>query len=161
MKYYLSSSKNSNNRSNKGYTLLELMVVVSIFSVLLVTSYRGLVIAKENLDLNRTAHQLEATLKECQSFAMYTGTYYKVKFQPAINRYQVFRETELINSVMLENIIIHNVNFTDNEVYFYKTGTPSMGGTITLKTKNGRKLYVIMTPVTARTRISVKPPENW
>ena len=161
MKYYLSSTQNSNNCSNKGYTLLELMVVVSIISILLITSFRGIIIAKENLDLNRSAHQLEAILKDCQASAMYTGSYYWVKFQPAINRYQVFRENELINSVMLDNIIIHNVNFTDNEVYFYKTGTPSMGGTVTLKTKNGRKLYVIMTPVTARTRISTKPPANW
>lgn len=156
MKYYY-----NNIRRNTGYTLLELVVIISIIATLLVTSFRGLLLAKENLDLNLAAHQLEATLKDCQSLAMYTGSYYKIDFYPSLNRYRVYRETELVKDVQLENINLHYTNFTNHKVYFYKTGTPSMGGTVTLKTKNGRTLYVIMTPVTARTRVSTKPPANW
>ncbi len=144
MKYYY-----NNIRRNTGYTLLELVVIISIIATLLVTSFRGLLLAKENLDLNLAAHQLEATLKDCQSLAMYTGSYYKIDFYPSLNRYRVYRETELVKDVQLENINLHYTNFTNNKVYFYNTGTPSMGGTVTLKTKNGRILYVIMTPVTA------------
>jgi len=36
-----------------------------------------------------------------------------------------------------------------------------MGGTVTLKNKRGKILYIIMTPVTARVRVSPDPPENW
>jgi hypothetical protein len=113
------------------------------------------------MDLNRAAHQLEATLKNCQSKAMYTGSYYKIEFHQNLNRYRIFKDFVADRTIQLENIIIHNVNFTDNKVGFNKNGSPSMGGTVTLKTKNGKKLYVIMTPVTARTRISTTPPENW
>ncbi|HOF02669.1 MAG TPA: type II secretion system protein [Atribacterota bacterium] len=155
------SNKNYIIRSNNGYTLLELIVVISIISALLLMSFKGLLIIKQNYDLNVAAHQLEATLKDCQGRAMYTGGYYKIDFYPSLNRYRVYHESVLIEDVQLEDINLHYTNFTDNKVYFYKTGTPSMGGTVTLKTKSGRTLYVIMTPVTARTRVSTKPPDNW
>jgi|SRR6056297_3043633 len=156
MKYCYNSIKRSN-----GFTLIELLVVIGIISILLVVSFKGLLNMKQSMDLNRVAHQLEATLKNCQSKAMYTGSYYKIKFQPSINRYQVYRDFVLVKTVQLENINLHYTNFTYYQVGFTRKGTPSMGGTVTLKTKNGKTLYVIMTPVTARTRISRTPPENW
>ncbi|MFZ2330846.1 MAG: GspH/FimT family protein [Atribacterota bacterium] len=159
MKYYFKSS--SNNRSKNGFTLLELMVVIAIVSTLSVWLFKGIFIAKSNLDLNMAAQQLAATLKECQSCAMYTGSDYKVEFYPSINRYRVFCDYNVIKDVQLGNIILHYTNFTIGRVRFYSLGTPSMGGTVTLKTKYGKTLYVIMTPVTARVRISDKPPANW
>jgi prepilin-type N-terminal cleavage/methylation domain-containing protein len=156
MKYYYNSKK-----SNSGYTIIELVVVTTIIAILTVVSFKGLFTVKQNMDLNRAAHQLEAILKNCQSKAMYTGSYYKIEFHQSLNRYRIFKDFVADRTIQLENIIIHNVNFTDNKVGFNKNGSPSMGGTVTLKTKNGKKLYVIMTPVTARTRISSSPPENW
>jgi len=156
MKYCYNNIKRSN-----GFTLIELLVVIGIISILLVVSFKGLLNMKQSMDLNRVAHQLEATLKNCQSKAMYTGSYYKIKFQPSINRYQVYRDFVLVKTVQLENINLHYTNFTYYQVGFTRKGTPSMGGTVTLKTKNGKTLYVIMTPVTARTRISTTPPDNW
>ncbi len=156
MKYYYNSKK-----SNSGYTIIELVVVTAIIAILTVVSFKGLFTVKQNMDLNRAAHQLEAILKNCQSKAMYTGSYYKIEFHQSLNRYRIFKDFVADRTIQLENIIIHNVNFTDNKVGFNKNGSPSMGGTVTLKTKNGKKLYVIMTPVTARTRISDTPPENW
>jgi prepilin-type N-terminal cleavage/methylation domain-containing protein len=156
MKYYYNSKK-----TNSGYTIIELVVVTAIIAILTVVSFKGLFTVKQNMDLNRAAHQLEAILKNCQSKAMYTGSYYKIEFHQSLNRYRIFKDFVADRTIQLENIIIHNVNFTDNKVGFNKNGSPSMGGTVTLKTKNGKKLYVIMTPVTARTRISDTPPENW
>ena len=165
MKYNYSSSNSSNNRKTNGYTLIELMVVLSVLSILTIASLEGLFRTKANMELNRAAYQLEAILKDCQSKAMYTGVYYKIEFYPPINRYRVYRQTEsikeLIEDVQLKNINLHYTNFTDHEVGFTRNGTPSMGGTVTLKTKYGKTLYVIMTPVTARTRVSTKPPANW
>jgi len=151
---------NNNKRSN-GYTLIELIVGIIILSILTIITVKGLSGARANLELNREAHQLEATIKNCQSKAMYTGNYYKIEFQPTLNRYKVFNKSDLESIKYLGNIKLHYTNFTNNKVYFYKTGVPNMGGTVTLKTKNNKTLYVIMTPVTARTRISDIPPENW
>jgi type II secretory pathway pseudopilin PulG len=156
MKHYYNSIENSN-----GYTLIELVVTVGIILTLTFVCFNGLFTTKANMDLNLAAHQLEATLKDCQSKAMYTGSYYKINFQPPINRYVVSCDYEVERTVWFDNINLHYTNFDHNQVGFNKRGVPSMGGTVTLKTKYGKTLYVIMTPVTARTRISTTPPANW
>ena len=149
-----------NNRT-KGYALIELMVVVGIIALLLGLSFNGLDYLIQWNKLNTTAALLSSELKNTQSRAFYEGAYYKLQFWPTLDRYRVYRQTELINEIILKDIDLFNTNFTDNNLYFYPNGVPSMGGTITLKNKRGKVLYVIMTPVTARVRVSLIPPENW
>jgi len=152
--------KRSNNPT-KGYTLIELMVVVGIISLLLGLSLDGLYNLIQWSKLNRAAAVLSAELKNTQSRAFYEGVWYKIEFQPTYERYKIFKETELERKVQLENIDLFHTNFTDNRVRFLPNGSPSMGGTVTLKNRRGKILYVIMTPVTARVRVSPDPPENW
>ncbi len=152
--------KRSSNRT-KGYTFIELMVIVGIVSLLLGLSLNGLDYLIQLNKLNTAAALLGSELKNIHSRAFYEGVYYKLQFWPTLDRYRVCRQTELINDIILKDIDLFNTNFTDNNLYFYPNGVPSMGGTITLKNKRGKILYVIMTPVTARVRISPEPPENW
>lgn len=152
--------KRSTNH-NKGYTLIELMVVVCIISLLLGLGINGLDYLIQLNKLNTAAALLGSELKNIQSRAFYEGVYYKLQFWPTLDRYRVYRQTELINDIILKDIDLFNANFTDGNLYFYPSGVPSMGGTVTLKNKRGKILYVIMTPVTARVRISPNPPENW
>ena len=150
----------STNR-NKGYTLIELMVVVGIIILLLGLSLNGLDYLIQWNKLNIAATLLSSELKNTQSRAFYEGVYYKLQFWPTLDRYRIYKQTELIDDIILKDIDLFNTNFTDNNLYFYPNGVPSMGGTVTLKNKRGKVLYVIMTPVTARVRVSPEPPENW
>ncbi len=152
--------KHSTNRT-KGYTLIELMVVIGIISLLLGLSLNGLYNLIQWNKLNTAAALLSSELKNTQSRAFYEGIYYKLQFWPALDRYRIYQQTELIDDITLEDIDLFNTNFTDDNVYFYPNGVPGQGGTVTLKNKSGKCLYVIMTPVTARVRVSPEPPENW
>jgi prepilin-type N-terminal cleavage/methylation domain-containing protein len=150
----------SNNR-NKGYTLIELMVVVGIIALLLGLSLNGLNNLIQWNRLTTAAAVLSSELKSAQSRAFYEGVYYKLQFWPSLDRYRIYKQTELYKEIKLDGIDLFNSNFTDNNLYFYPSGVPGQGGTVTLKNKKGKVLYVIMTPVTARVRISPDPPENW
>ena len=152
--------KRRNNRT-KGYTLIELMVVVGIIALLLGLSLNGLYNLIQWSKLNSAAALLSSELKNTQSRAFYEGVYYKLQFWPTLDRYRIYRQTVLYKEIKLEDIDMFDTNFTDDNLYFYPSGVPSMGGTVTLKNKRGKILYVIMTPVTARVRISRNPPENW
>jgi len=145
----------------KGYTLIELMVVVGIISLLFGLSFNGLNNLVQWSKLNRAAALLSSELKNIQSRAFYGGEYYKLQFWPSLDRYRIYKQTELIDDIVLKDIDLFNTNFTDNNLYFYPNGVPGQGGTVTLKNSRGKILYVIMTPVTARVRVSPEPPENW
>ena len=151
---------NSNNR-NKGYTLIELMVVVGIVAILFGLSINGINNLIQWSKLNTAATLLSSELKNTQSRAFYEGVYYKLQFWPTLDRFRIYKQTELYKDIQLEDINLFNTNFTDDNLYFYPNGVPGQGGTVTLKNKKGKVLYVIMTPVTARVRISPEPPENW
>lgn len=150
----------STNR-NKGFTLIELMVVVIIISILFGLSLNGLDNLIQWNKLNTAVAVLSSELKSAQSKAFYEGIYYKLQFLPSLDRYRIYKQAELYKEIQLDGIDLFNTNFTDNNLYFYPSGVPGQGGTVTLKNKKGKVLYVIMTPVTARVRISPNPPENW
>ena len=157
--------KRSTN-GNKGFTLMELMVVVGIISLLLALSLNGIYNLIQWNKLNTAAALLSSELKNTQSRAFYEGVYYKIEFYatfdcPTLNRYRIYKQTELCEEIRLKDVELFKTNFTNNKVFFYPNGVPSMGGTVTLKNKRGRVLYIIMTPVTARVRVSPEPPENW
>jgi len=156
--------KRSTNRT-KGYTLIELMVVVGIISLLLGLSLNGLYNLIQWSKLNTAAALLSSELKDAQSRAFYEGVSYKIDFWEPLDRYRVYKQKEgyyeVYKDIQLEDIDLFNTNFTNDRVNFNPNGSPSMGGTVTLKNKRGKILYVIMTPVTARVRVSPDPPENW
>ena len=158
--------KRRTNR-NKGYTLMELMVVVGIIALLLALSLNGIYNLIQWNKLNTAAALLSSELKNTQSRAFYEGVYYKIEFYatfdwPAsLNKYKIFKGNEFYKEIKLEGVELFKTNFTNNKVFFYPNGVPGQGGTVTLKNKRGKVLYVIMTPVTARVRVSPEPPENW
>jgi Tfp pilus assembly protein FimT len=137
------------------------MVVVGIISLLLGLCVNGLDYLIQWNKLNTAAAMLSSELKNTQSRAFYEGVWYKIDFWESVDRYRIYKQTEIYKDIQLEDIDLFNSNFTDDKVYFYPNGVPNMGGTVTLKNKRGKVLYVIMTPVTARVRISPNPPENW
>jgi len=152
---------NHYNNRHKGFSLIELMLVVSILSLIIGMTVNGIIGLIQWNQLNQAAEAISCELKNAQSRAFYEGKYYKIQFWPTLNRYRVYQQAELVEDRMLEPIELYDTNFTDDHVYFYPNGVPGQGGTITLKNHRGKTRYVIMTPVTARVRISSEPPENW
>jgi len=131
--------KYSTNRT-KGHTLIELMVVVVIISLLLGLGINKVDYLMQWSKLNRAAALLSSELKNTQSRAFYEGAYYKLQFLPSLDRYRVYKQTELIDDIILKDIDLFNTNFTNGNLYFYPSGVPSMGGTVTLKNKRGKVL---------------------
>src|SRR5665648_538362 len=91
----------------KGYTLIELMVVVGIIVLLLGLSLNGLYNLLQWSKLNRAAAILSSELKNTQSRAFYEGVWYKIDFWESLDRYRIYKQTEVYKDVQLELSLIH------------------------------------------------------
>ena len=111
----------SKNR-NKGYTLIELMVVVGIIALLLGLSLNGLNNLIQWNKLNVAAALLSSELKNTQSMAFYEGIYYKIDFWESLDRYRIYKQKEVYyevyKDIQLEDIDLFNTNYTDDKVSF-------------------------------------------
>jgi prepilin-type N-terminal cleavage/methylation domain-containing protein len=153
--------------SNKGFTLLEVMVVFSItlimFNVLALT-----ITNNEKRHLNRAALQIQRDLRLAQRLAIINGAEYQVNFNVLQNLYTIrVRDNEVfggfrpIKTVNIENNInLYQVIIGNNlsSVSYTPLGTAaSGGGTITLKSQN----YLVRLTINIGSgRVAIQDIEN-
>jgi len=99
------------NIRNKGYTLIELMIVVFIISLLLGLGINGFYSLIQWSKLNTAAALLSSELKNTQSRAFYEGVYYKLQFLPSLDKYRIYKQTVLIDDIILNDIDLFGTNF--------------------------------------------------
>jgi prepilin-type N-terminal cleavage/methylation domain-containing protein len=154
-----------------GFTLIEILAVLSVFGFLGVWSYNGINNVLEYLSLYNSAVLLANDIKECQNVSMQEGVtskiildmsgeknkYYLVKVEKSP---KVYRTVFLIKDVNLGWTSFNNYKIEFDPIGcpdMSDIGTPDKGGTVALKSKD-RWMYVIVTPVTGHVRISEMPP---
>ncbi len=148
---------------HKGFTLIELMVVLLIMGMLLSLAWPRLDRIYQHYALNSSATQLAWTLREARSEAMFKGQPSSIRFYVSLNRYR--SDTQAY--YLLKGIqYVGEPNFTYRigsipACSFNGTGAPAGGGTVVLKNRFNERKYIIVNPVLGKVRVSDKPPENW
>lgn len=133
-----------------GYTLLELMIVLSIMIIFLNVSFWAIIDFESGLKLNRMAWILQSEIRALQMQAMTEGVLYEMRFEE--NVYRIYRKKVFVRKSFLEP----GINFlgTLKPLSFTYTGFPSSGMSIGLINKTGKKKFVIINPAAGRVRIS-------
>lgn len=113
--------------------------------------------------LQGAALELAARVREMRHAAVASGQQTELAFFLFDGLYRV-RCPERITLVRLPaGVSFASINFPSDGVRhtlsFRFTGAPNQGGHLTLRNRAGQRLYVIVTPVTARVRISSQPPQ--
>lgn len=137
------------DRSSPGYTLIELLLVLALLSGVGFVMLVKLPVQQNERNLALASTQLTQELRDTRQAALSERTWYEMEFFYTQGFYRIFREGKWIKDVSLpKGVIIENA---PADFRFYASGSPSVGGTITLKAGNLKK-NVIMMPVTARVR---------
>ncbi len=134
------------------------MVTVTLAFFFFSLSSWSLVEVRNHYLLKLSLTLLVTKIREAKMEAIQSGKSIRLLFDTSENRllYRGKRgTTEII--ALPTGTTLYATNFPSNTLFFYPTGVPSCGGTITLRSKNARK-YIIVTPVTGRVRIGDKPP---
>jgi prepilin-type N-terminal cleavage/methylation domain-containing protein len=151
-------------RNGKGYTLVELLAVLAVAALILLLVFpfhRQLT----GWPLQGAALELTSRIREMRHAAIASGQQTEVVFFLFNGMYRV-RCPERATLVRLPpGVSFAAINFPSDGVRhtlsFRFTGAPNQGGHVTLRNTTGRRLHVIVTPVTARVRISAQPPHDF
>ena len=116
-------------------------------------------------ELQAAAQQMAGDMRLARQEAIVDNSYSKIDFYIHSRCYRMVL-TEGSRCVDLPPEVDYEGKTTFSgeppSVYFYSLGHPNRGGTVILKTKDEKhKLYVILSPITGRVRISEKQPEHW
>lgn len=156
-------------RETKGFTLVEMAVVVALVGIVIAMSLPALGQPLANYRLKTAARQIAQDLREVQQMALNEETDgYRVSFSAGGRTYLIQKTAHplprTVKRVELPpTVLIAATTFNNNTVTFTARGTPHpRGGTVTLQDRaSGRFLYVIVASITGRVRVSSSPPDSW
>ncbi len=139
-----------------GFTIFELLIIVSIISMILTLSFPHLLSWQTSLLGKLTAHRIASDIRLARIEALRTGTITKITFDPARDLF-IYRGCNSQQKIVSfpKGVDLYTTNFSQHTISFNPTGTPSMGGTVTIRV-NGKLIYLTITPVTGRVRIVEK-----
>ena len=152
--------RNKYGLTRSGFTVIELIMVLSLISLLFSFSFPSLASLRCTLVGKAVIRKISSQIRMAKIEALNQGKTTKIVFDPVHNKY-IYTDGSGISThhELPAEASLYRTNFQLNTLRFNNTGTPSGGGTITLKVRNNLK-YIIITPVTGRVRISDKPPSN-
>ena len=117
----------------------------------------------ERWRLEGAAWRLASDMRMARHLAITQGKYMRFEFRWLPRDYYMFLPVKKTTVMLPEGIEYAYINFPCDGVNVYKfsissLGAPTQGGTVGLKNRRGDRLYIIITPVTGRVRVSPDPP---
>jgi len=124
----------------KGFTMIELMVVLLVSSILAGFGFFFLYNSQPNLKLEGISRDLVTDLRYAQQMAISQQVKYGVRFSSDQKKYQIiqFSQTEqIIKTVYLpDGIGFQQINFTNSQVKFNIYGAVTEAGKVILNNQN-------------------------
>ncbi len=139
------------------------MLALAVLSIMTAVAIPVFSSVNEQWALETAAWRLVSDLRLAQQIAVTGGIDTRIDFRWAANDYRMFLpfEKSMVKLPSGVSYALNNFPITGgvHKLSFTTLGAPSRGGTVGFKTKNGSRIYVIITPATARIRVSPTPPD--
>ena len=148
-------------KRRQGFVLTELLLVLLLLGVLIAIAVPA-IRSFGQWPLRAASQEMAARIREARQTAIATGKICYVVFFEFSGRYRLELPAGREWVTLPNEVVFGGINFPlfDNRptIYFRYTGAPNRGGHLVLRDDNGRRRFIIVTPVTGRVRISETPP---
>ena len=135
----------------KGYTLIELIIVLALFGILLNLTFLKFSVL-DKFKTKQELKQLRRDILYARNQAIVKGKAYYFELDYDKNGYYILIDGEKIKIVSFESGL-KLVRTSFKTVIFERTGVPSKAGTIVLKSKEGKRFEARITPIVAKVNI--------
>lgn len=142
------------DKNNKGFTLLELIIVISIIAILstiaMPLAYRSLCYWQ----MQTAAWRLVSDIRRVQQMAVSGEDRHRtILFDTANNLYRISKDAVIIAETRLPaGIVFEGVAFPQKKLAFNLNGVPTASGDIILRNRFGSYYYITVLPVTGRVK---------
>lgn len=144
---------NGNINKIKGYTLVELIVVIALIGIVLsiaIPSIKMVFSTSEKKELM----EFKRDLIFARNSAVMENGIYSIELNIVKNQYSVINhkvsDKKLVKKKEFVNGIILEADNLDHHVTFYPTGSVEKAGSIKLSNRKNEKIYITITPATGK-----------
>jgi prepilin-type N-terminal cleavage/methylation domain-containing protein len=139
---------------DKGFTLIELIVVIALLGIMLALAAPSFVDWRNNLNYRQTARQITSMLREAKSRTITENVSHSVVVEPSNQSYQLLRSGTVIQGQIAPNPVLirggaSGTSTATITVVFFSNGTalltPSDGNVFVLQ-GTSPKFLVTVTP---------------
>lgn len=140
-------SNNSKRKSNRGFTLIELMVVLTIVGIIAAIAAPNFTGLLGRIRVNSALEELLGAIKETQRLAMRHGKSCRININPATNILSATDGDCLLNTRNINDSVTIRTNLSGSipNIPFSHKGNTTKAGTIVLSSNftNVQKCFVI------------------
>lgn len=158
-------------RSSKGFSLIELIIVIAIFGIVLAIAAPNFTAYRDNTNLREAARSISSDMLLVKQRAVSESRNYRIDFNEAANTYTIKQETAP-NSGIYSDLstkpvgagntaikILGTPSFSSGVSYvtFQPRGTCNPFGSLKLKNDRRPLVATITTQITGRVRVEYAP----
>lgn len=138
---------------NKGYTLIELIVVLALFSILFSIAIPNLNFVSRTQELQELK-EFKRDVLFARNQAIVKGKIHYFKLDYTKNSYFIMSDGIEIKRCYFDNGVSLINNPAVIEIVFTSSGVPKLGNTIKLKTSDNQRYKLVVNPVTGKISLS-------
>lgn len=137
-----------------GFTLLELIVVISIAAIILAVSLPTLIETRRNLQARQVARNLASVVREARSRAVAMNRQYMVEILPSANKFSLKQGTQAYNTPNGNWSVVQGYDFPQTSYVLIRNGDCASTNNVYIQA-NPNGSMMLKTPDLATTVASV------
>ena len=145
-----------NIKKGKGYTLVELIVVIALVGIVLSISIPSIKIIFTTSE-KKELMEFKRDLIFARNSAVMENKVYSIDLDIVENQYFIRKSNKngkkLIKKKKFVNGIVLKEDNLDHYITFYPTGSVEKAGTIRLSNRKKEKIYITITPATGKVNL--------